>query len=364
MAWQRQTHTAAFALGATLAIIFVGIRQGAHVMQTFFLRLRVAWALTIFLSLAISLPGCGSSLDISSRPQTAPADDPNATLDANATTAPVATHETCAVDRQDANGLGGPSICCSGRYAVCDDFEAQTPGQSPNGAFWEVENLASTYGRTSPMLAQKANVDSAAVIEVSSARAARGKQSLHIRAQNSNTLPNNGWHHNMLVNRSIFPAPNNTFWGRAFIYYVSDANSSLPNGHVTYADASGNVSGSKSFYTWWRVSSFGTFSLNCEHGDQGVGTSTRLPTNRWACLEWQYRGDANNTFALFLDGNQLATTTALTATSDNPSGHAPVYDAFRLGWEVYGYQYNPTPKMFDMYYDEVALDYNRIGCRM
>lgn len=328
----------------------------------------VSYLFALIFIVVISPYGCGSPLDFSSQQrttaETSSNDAPDAASDGNVANVTTTSSVSCPVGQQDANGLGGPSICCSGRYAVCDDFEAQMPGQSPNGAFWEVENLSSTYGRTSPLLAQRANIDLSAVIEVSATRAARGKQSLHIRAQNSNQLPNNGWHHNMVVNRSIFPAPHNTFWGRAFLYYVGDANSAVPNGHATYADASGNISGSKSFYTWWRVSTFGSFGLNCEHGDQGVGTSTRLPTNRWVCLEWQYRGDASNTFALFLDGNQLATTTALTATSDNPNGNAPAYDAFRLGWEVYGYQYNPTPKVFDMYYDEVVLDYNRIGCRM
>ncbi len=93
-----------------------------------------------------------------------------------------------------------------------------------------------------------------------------------------------------------------------------------------------------------------------------MSSPVRVPTNRWACLEWQYQGDANNTVVLYVDGNQLVTTNKTTETADNPAGVAPIYDAFRIGWEVYGYQYNPTPNQFEMYYDEVALDYNRIGC--
>ncbi|RYF09545.1 MAG: hypothetical protein EOO40_06720 [Deltaproteobacteria bacterium] len=257
--------------------------------------------------------------------------------------------------------MGGPSICCSGKYALCDDFEDGAPGDDPNGARWSIEKLSKTYGQMASDTPNAAIADNAAIIEISNTMAARGKQSLHIRAQNSNQLPNNGWHHDMVVNRTIFPAPNNTFWGRAFIYYVSDANSKLAGGHCTWADASGWIDGSKRFYTWWRVSTFGNFSINCEHGDQSASSPVRMPLNRWACLEWQYKGDTNE-IALYLDSNRLAATTSTTSTTDNPSGYAPIYDAFRLGFETYGYQYNPTPTYFEMYYDEVVLDYGRIGC--
>jgi hypothetical protein len=268
----------------------------------------------------------------------------------------------CPLGQQPNGDIGGPSICCSGAYQVCDDFEADVTGGSPNAKFWQVEMLNKGYGNQ-PNAALDANtVDQNAIIEISEAMSARGKKSLHIVAQNSNQLPNNGWHHDMLVNRTIFPAPNNTFWGRAFVYYVQDANSDYPGGHSTLADASGTVTGSSTFYTWWRLSTFGNFAINCEHGDSGASSPVRMPMNRWACLEWQYRGDANNEIYLYLDGNQLAMTTKTSETADNPAGLAPVYDAFRLGWEVYSYQYNPTPKQFEMYYDEVALDYNRIGC--
>jgi hypothetical protein len=88
-------------------------------------------------------------------------------------------------------------------------------------------------------------------------------------------------------------------------------------------------------------------------------------------LEWQYKGPANepngtlantNEVHLYLDGNQLAATNASSETADNATGLAPIYDAFRIGFETYSYQYNPTPAYFEMYYDEVALDFNRIGC--
>lgn len=268
----------------------------------------------------------------------------------------------CPLGQQPNGFTGGPSTCCSGKYQVCDDFEGDKTGGSPNAKFWEVELLSRGYGRQPNEVTNPNDIDRAVVMEISEARSARGKKSLHIVAQNSNLLPGRGWHHDMLVNRTIFPAPNNTFWGRAFVYYVKDASNDYPNGHCTLADASGKVHGSKDFYTWWRVSTYGNFLINCERGDGSASTPVRMPTNRWACLEWHYQGDASNTITLFMDGNQLVATNKTTSTSDNPAGLAPVYDAFRIGWENYNYQYNPTPKQFEMYYDEIALDFNRIGC--
>lgn len=289
------------------------------------------------------------------------------------TSVPTPGRADCPLGQQPNNFTGGPSICCSGAYQICDDFEDSAPGSDPNATRWEIEKMSSTYGLLPSDNPNKADPDPAVIISISDTMSARGKQSLLIRAQNSNKLAHGGWHHDMLVNRSIFPAPNNTFWGRAFIYYVSDANSQLAGGHCTFADASGPVAGNdnSTFYTWWRLSTFGNLAINCEHGDGGAGAAPRLPVNQWACLEWQYKGPVgapNGTLAntnevhLYLDGNQLAATDAGSETADNTAGVAPIYDAFRIGFETYGYQYNPTPAYFEMYYDEVALDFNRIGC--
>lgn len=262
----------------------------------------------------------------------------------------------CPLGQQTNGNTGGPSTCCSGSYLVCDDFEAQADGGEPNRAYWVVEKIK---GGSLPQSGTVANTDGAAVVEVSSARAARGKKSLHIR------VPNDGTHHDNVVNRSAFPAPNNSFWGRAFIYYVSDAQSAVPNIHVNYASASGTVRGSTTFYNWTRLASFynpqsPTVGINYGRGDTAVYSGAHVPTNRWACLEWQFDGTANNRVALYLDGAYLTATTKAIASQDNPQNVAPAYDAFRLGYEIYGRSGN-SPS-FEVYFDEVALASSRIGC--
>lgn len=297
--------------------------------------------------------GGGNTLDPNASPQPTPTTNaPTGGGNVPAESANEANDVACPLGQQPNGYVGGPSTCCSGDYTVCDNFEAEAAGGQPNAVYWAVEKLKEGFG---PTMGSAHNDDTAAVVEVSDVRAARGKKSLHVR------VPNDGWHHDMVVNRSSFPAPNNTFWGRAFVYYVSDASSGVPGGHSTFLDASGSVHGDKTFYTWWRASTFPNLGLNCEHGDASVVTGQAMPTNRWVCLEWHFQGDASNQVALYLDGNLLAHTSKTTETLDNAQGAAPVYDAFRLGYEVYGAR-GSSPKTFEMYYDEVVLAPKRVGC--
>ena len=88
--------------------------------------------------------------------------------------APMPASTVCPLGQQPNGNIGGPSICCSGAYQVCDDFEGDTTGGSPNAKFWQVELLNKSYGNQ-PNDALDANaIDHNAIIEISETMAARG----------------------------------------------------------------------------------------------------------------------------------------------------------------------------------------------
>ena len=270
--------------------------------------------------------------------------------------APTAPVVGCPLGQQTNGNIGGPSICCSGSYTLCDDFEAQAVGAEPNKALWTLEKFKNGSG---PQYGTVPNDDPKTVIEISDVRAARGTKSLHVR------VPNDGHHHTMVVNRSAFPARNNTFWGRVFLYYVSDAKSAISTMHANYVTSAGMVKSSTPYYAHWRLATFSnpkkpTLGFNYSQGDTAVYANANMPENQWACLEWSFVGDATNKVSLYLNGNLITSSNAGITTKDNPKNLPPIYDAFRMGYEIYGLGGNAA--YFDMYFDEVALAPTRIGC--
>ena len=192
-------------------------------------------------------------------------------------------------------------------------------------------------------------------LTLDTSRAARGKQSLHVQA------PNNGYIQALLATTKGFPAPQNNFFGRAFVYFEGE----VPTPHFTTFVASGNLPGS-STPTFVRYGAqFGTLMANYFGSDAFQHSKTNWPHDRWACFEWQYDG-AHNTQKLWLDGKSIDDMTVNGHSTDccpSTVWTAPPYSQFALGWEIYS-QAQPGGSMFNVWYDEVALDTERIGCTL
>jgi hypothetical protein len=241
---------------------------------------------------------------------------------------------------------------CAGAFGVCDDFETQAAGQSPNATWWTVQT-------------QNANES----ITIDATRAYSGHQSLHFHTTNS------GYERAMIVNTSIFPAANNTFFGRMFFYLegdqpqthfnLVDASGMLPNQtvptHIVYGGQIGmflanyynNANPSAVLDLWQHA------GLNTNNAYTDI---TAVPTNRWACLEWQFKGNTNE-MHMWLDGNAVDRMTLVNTSSDccpTTVWTQPPFNQVALGWTIVANQ--ESFDHFDYWLDAVALDSNRIGC--
>ena len=108
-----------------------------------------------------------------------------------------------------------------------------------------------------------------------------------------------------LVNQTLFPAANNSFFGRFYMYLDQQ-----PQIHTNLITASGIRPGETATTNVVYGGQFGPFMANYydannpssviddwQHaGTQVNGTwqnATMVPTGRWACIEWQFKGDTN-----------------------------------------------------------------------
>lgn len=235
----------------------------------------------------------------------------------------------------------GDSRCEGAGLLLCDGFE----GGTIDSALWVVDKSASN------------------VVELTTEHAARGSQSVHIRAAN-------GW--GFLKNTSVFPVPNNDYYGRMFLRVAR--YSTVAWAHWTIGEATGVGDGSK-------IRIGGQYDTSIGKNRWGVGTdggptgdwTTRTqdpngmpeepPVNEWTCVEWLHKGSTNET-RFYVDGVEhpsLYTTATQHGGADKTKTYElPMMNTLVLGWQ----QYQSDPVAFDVWIDEVALDSERIGCKL
>ncbi len=88
--------------------------------------------------------------------------------------------------------------------------------------------------------------------------------------------------------------------------------------------------------------------------DAGIVATTSWPANAWTCYETEFQGDTSE-LHVWINGIENA---QLISVAGNWA--APTFDRLTLGWEV---DHPPTnwPGV-DIYIDDVAYSYERIGC--
>jgi len=97
----------------------------------------------------------------------------------------------------------------------------------------------------------------------------------------------------------------------------------------------------------------------------------RLPTNKWACLEWKFE-DAPDRVTAWVDGAQVSsfdnTNVDYASPGPAPKSGGALWDGKSSdligGFDTFGigfHDWHPQ-KAFDVYYDDVVLDSKRIGC--
>ena len=97
-------------------------------------------------------------------------------------------------------------------------------------------------------------------------------------------------------------------------------------------------------------------------------SATRMPVQRWACLEWHFSADRNE-MQLWLDGAELTDmhvvdrpTTAGSGCLGNATGGEwlapPEFTTLHLGWESYQLSSNDR----NLWVDDVVIATERVGC--
>ena len=223
---------------------------------------------------------------------------------------------------------------CSSAFALCEDFE-QT---SLNTTRWRVQGPAPV---------------------IDSTRAARGMRSAHFHTEDNGL--------SLIHTTSIFPAVENAYWGRMFVYF--DTMPTAPMwAHWTIAAAvgSGNDSEIRVGGQWDGMEN--RFGVGSDHGPTGDWTTldedpgNPVPVDIWICVEWLHKGDTDET-RFFWDGVEhpsLHTTATEHGGTQSEDYLLPEFESVFVGWWLY--QAGTTPPEFDVWIDEVALDGERIGC--
>jgi hypothetical protein len=227
---------------------------------------------------------------------------------------------------------------CGTQYALCEDFESGTLDADR----WD----------------QRGTVD------IDDSQSARGTYSAHFHTEDNGIA--------YITQTEAFPAPNNTYYARIFVRF--DTMPTAPAwAHWTVAGAqdatvTDNAPEIRIGGQYHPDEDMNLFGVGTDRGPTGDWTNLdddngpeEVPVDSWVCLEWMFDGQNNQT-KFWWDGVEhpsLATSETVHGGSDDPF-ILPDFGSSWFGWWLY--QAGTTPPEFDVWIDEIAIDYARIGC--
>ncbi|WP_431934492.1 cellulose-binding domain-containing protein [Micromonospora sp. RP3T] len=254
------------------------------------------------------------------------------------TTAPPTSAPPTSTPTTDPPTTAPPPAGCAGA-ALCDGFENQT-GSTPSGD-WTVVNPDCSGAGT-------ATVDTSTTHSGSRAVRINGAAGYcnHVFIRSTKNLGSLG----------------SVRYGRIWVRHTT----AQPTDHTTMMAmtdaADGNkdlrMGGQNGAMQWNRASDDATLP---EQSPAGVAQSLPLPTNRWTCLEFMVDGSAGQ-LRTWLDGVAVPGLTADGVPTHDIDGQwynrtwRPQLTDLKLGWESYGGGSDT------LWYDDVAVGSNRIGC--
>jgi hypothetical protein len=237
----------------------------------------------------------------------------------------------------------GASRCAQAQVQLCEDFESGTL----DAATWKTNG-------------GKPVIDGL--------QSARGTKALHV------TVNGNGL--SSIRETKTFPAVDNTYYGRMFVYFKSLPTpvTGFTYSHWTMLAASGTqVSGEirvggqlQQAGNLWGV---GTDNRTDPNGTgdwtnsdkDPAGKPMAVPAGQWMCIEWMHKGSTNET-RFWWDGVEHPSlhTVPSTPHGGNPTQPfiLPQFTSVWLGWQ----EYQATTETFELWIDEIAIDKDRIGC--
>jgi hypothetical protein len=237
--------------------------------------------------------------------------------------------------------FAGAPRCAGLDVQICEDFESGTfdPGT------WTLHQ--SSAGDTP-------TIDALHVM--------RGTKAAHFHTSNNEF--------SYISETKTFPEMNDTFWGRMFFYV--DALPVTPTGaHFTILEGAGTGDTSKvregGQYRKFGVGTDGGPTGDWTNIDQDPtkDTAQEIPEKTFICVEWQYKGETNETH-FYADGVEhpsLATSPSVMHGANSAVQYLlPQFNSLWMGWWLY--QAGPMPDHYDVWIDEIAIDKARIGCSL
>ncbi len=246
----------------------------------------------------------------------------------------------------------GASRCAAANVQFCEDFESGVL----NTGTWQ------TSGAT-PI--------------IDGVQAARGTKALHIVQQGNGN--------SRISETKTFPAMNGRYWGRAFVYFNamphhSAAADSLDYSHWTIIAATGGVVngevriGGQLQQRYQNTTPLNFFGVGTDNRNQAGGTGdwtnadddpsgAALPVaeKQWSCIEWLGDSTTDET-KFFLDGVEHPSLGTTPATPHKGNAAQPfLLPEFAAIWFGFA-EYQTTTQAFEVWFDEIAIDHERIGC--
>jgi hypothetical protein len=235
----------------------------------------------------------------------------------------------------------GSSRCATAGVQLCEDFESGT-----------LDPKTWTVSGTAPV--------------IDGVQHARGQKALHI-TQNGNGL-------SYIKETKTFPAPNNTYYGRAFVYWkaLPTPSGAFTYAHWTFIAASGTGVTGEIRVSGQLQNGKNFFGVGTDSGGDPNGTGdwtnsdkdpmnapVPVPTGQWLCIEWMHKGDTNET-RFFWDAIEHPSlyTSAKQHGGNGNDYLLPTFNNVWIGWQ----EYQTTSEPFEMWVDEIAIDWDRIGC--
>lgn len=233
----------------------------------------------------------------------------------------------------------GASRCATAGVQLCEDFESGNLDR----ATWTVSG-------TAPV--------------IDGIQHARGTHALHI-TQNGNGL-------SYIKETKTFPEPNDTYFGRVFVYFNSlPTPPGMTYAHWTIIAASGTGVPGEIRVSGQLQSGNNLFGVGTDNRTDGgtgdwtnsdkdpAGSPRAVPLNQWLCIEWMHKGDTSET-ELWWDATlhpSLSTTSSIHGGNNVPF-LLPQFTNVWLGWQ----EYQTSTEPFELWIDEIAIDTARIGC--
>lgn len=185
---------------------------------------------------------------------------------------------------------------------------------------------------------------------------ARGSRALHVQTQGNGRA---------YVALSGFAPPGNSFFAR--MYVRAEAFPRAPDyAHFTLVELSGAGAGLVRPIGGQYIPGQGTlWGAGSDRGPTGDWTNWRAtaPTEagRFLCIEWEMRS-ADNAIEISIDG--VAKPELSVSTRSHGGSQVdfvfPQFNSMWIGWELY--QGGPTPNQFNLWFDDIVLSRERVGC--